>query len=217
MRSRPRASTSPTTSRPPAGPSVWTRSENVSLEANTDLTAADVIANSGTIDNVRLWEPRPALSTYSQIQEIRLYYAFNDVDIDRYIIDDKYRQVLLSARELDQTQLQEQSQTWVNKHLTYTHGYGFVMSPVNEAGGDGLPLLFVSNIPPTTSTDLKITRPEIYYGEMGNEFVVVKTTSPSSTIPRVTTNVFGPPTRAKAGSPSAARPGRWRSPSASTV
>jgi uncharacterized protein len=164
--------------------------ENVSLDANTDLTAADVIANSGTIDNVRLWEPRPALSTYSQIQEIRLYYAFNDVDIDRYVIDDKYRQVLLSARELDQSQLQEQSQTWVNKHFTYTHGYGFVMSPVNEAGGGGLPLLFVSNIPPTTSTDLKITRPEIYYGEMGNEFVVVKSSTKEFDYPKGDENVF---------------------------
>ena len=122
----------------------------VSLEASTDLTAADVKANSGTTSNVRLWEPRPALSTYSQIQEIRLYYSFVDVDVDRYIIDGQYRQVLLSARELDQTQLQAQSQTWVNKHLTYTHGYGFVLSPVNEASGDGSPVLLVSNIPPST-------------------------------------------------------------------
>ena len=163
---------------------------HVSLEASTDLTAEDVNANSATIDNVRLWEPRPALSTYSQIQEIRLYYSFNDVDVDRYIIDGKYRQVLISARELDQTQLQEQSQTWVNKHLTYTHGYGFVLSPVNEAGGDGLPLLFVSNIPPTTDTDIAITRPEIYYGELGNDFVVVRTTSPEFDYPRGDTNVY---------------------------
>ncbi len=113
----------------------------MSPTATTDLTADDVKANALTLANIRLWEPRPALVTYSQIQEIRLYYSFTDVDVDRYIIDGKYRQVLVSARELDQTQLQDQSQTWVNKHLTYTHGYGFVMSPVNEAGGDGLPLL----------------------------------------------------------------------------
>ncbi|NLV71427.1 MAG: UPF0182 family protein [Actinobacteria bacterium] len=162
----------------------------VSLEADTDLTAADILANSATIDNVRLWEPRPALSTYSQIQEIRLYYSFSDVDVDRYVIDDEYRQVLISARELDQTQLQQQSQTWVNKHLTYTHGYGFVLSPVNEAGRDGLPLLFVRNIPPTTATDIKITRPEIYYGELGNDFVVVRTTSPEFDYPKGDTNVF---------------------------
>lgn len=157
--------------------------------ASTDLTAADLEANEATLKSVRLWEPRPALSTYSQIQEIRLYYSFVDVDVDRYIIDGEYRQVLLSARELDQTQLQQQSQTWVNKHLTYTHGYGFVMSPVNEAGGDGLPLLWVKDIPPRTETDLKITRPEIYFGELGNEYVVVKTTSPEFDYPSGDTNV----------------------------
>lgn len=161
-----------------------------SLEASTDLTAEEVAANSATINNVRLWEPRPALSTYSQIQEIRLYYSFNDVDVDRYVINGRYRQVLVSARELDQDQLQEQSKTWVNKHLTYTHGYGFVMSPVNEASEDGLPLLLVSNIPPTTSTDLLITRPEIYYGELGNEYVVVKTTASEFDYPKGDTNVF---------------------------
>jgi uncharacterized membrane protein (UPF0182 family) len=147
----------------------------VSLEARTDLAAAEVAANPGTIDNIRIWEPRPAKDTYSQIQEIRLYYAFNDVDVDRYVLDGKFRQVLISARELDQTQLEEQSKTWVNLHLKYTHGYGFVLSPVNEAAAGGRPVLFVGNIPPTTETDLKITRPEIYYGESGNDFIVVNT------------------------------------------
>ena len=116
--------------------------------AADDLTAADVKANQPTLESVRLWEPRPALDTYQQIQEIRLYYSFTDVDVDRYVVDGHFRQVLISARELDQNQLQQQSQTWVNKHLTYTHGYGFVMSPVNEAGGDGLPLLWVKRHPP---------------------------------------------------------------------
>jgi uncharacterized protein len=162
---------------------------SVPLKASTELTAADVRANSATLDNIRLWEPRPALSTYSQIQEIRLYYSFKDVDVDRYTIDGRYRQVLVSARELDQSQLQKQSQTWVNKHLTYTHGYGAVVSPVNEAGGDGLPVLMVRDIPPRTETDLKITRPEIYYGEMGSDFVVVKTTSPEFDYPKGDTNV----------------------------
>jgi uncharacterized membrane protein (UPF0182 family) len=160
-----------------------------SLTAENDLTPADIQANSATLDNIRLWEPRPALSTYSQIQEIRLYYAFKDVDVDRYTIDGKYREVLLSARELDQNQLQTQSQTWVNKHLTYTHGYGFVLSPVNEAGPDGLPILLVRDIPPKTTTDLKITRPEIYYGELGNDYVIVKTTSPEFDYPKGDTNV----------------------------
>ena len=157
--------------------------------ATSDLTAAEIKANQPTLESVRLWEPRPALDTYQQIQEIRLYYSFIDVDVDRYVVDGHFRQVLISARELDQNQLQQQSQTWVNKHLTYTHGYGFVMSPVNEAGGDGLPILWVSDIPPRTDTDLKITRPEIYYGELGNDYVVVKTTSAEFDYPKGDTNV----------------------------
>jgi len=162
---------------------------NTPFAASTDLTADEVRANAATLDSVRLWEPRPALSTYSQIQEIRLYYSFQDVDVDRYVIDGEYRQVLVSARELDQSQLQKQSQTWVNKHLTYTHGYGAVVSPVNEAGGDGLPVLMVRDIPPRSDTDLQITRPEIYYGELGNDFVVVRTTSPEFDYPKGDTNV----------------------------
>ncbi len=161
---------------------------NVASGASDDLTAEDIQANAATIDNIRLWEPRPALSTYSQIQEIRLYYSFTDVDVDRYIIDGKYRQVLIGARELDQDQLQEQSKTWVNQRLTYTHGYGAVVSPVNEAGADGLPLLFLRDIPPRGDTDLTISQPEIYYGELGNEFVVVKTTSPEFDYPQGDSN-----------------------------
>ena len=157
---------------------------NVASSATDDLTADDIRANADTIGNIRLWEPRPALSTYSQIQEIRLYYSFQDVDVDRYTIDGKFREVLLSVRELDQSQLQEQSRTWVNLHLTYTHGYGFVLSPVNEAGADGLPILMVKDIPPRTETDLQITRPEIYYGELGNDYVVVGTTSPEFDYPK---------------------------------
>jgi uncharacterized membrane protein (UPF0182 family) len=162
----------------------------VSLEASTDLTAAEVIANSATTDNIRIWEPRPAKDTYSQIQEIRLYYSFNDVDVDRYVIDGKFRQVLISARELDQSQLGEQSQTWVNQHLSYTHGYGFVLSPVNEAAAGGRPVLFVGNIPPVSTIDLKSTRPEIYYGELGNDFVVVNTTTEEFDYPKGDANVY---------------------------
>ena len=103
----------------------------------------------------------------------------------------------------------------MNKHLTYTHGYGFVISPVNEAGGDGLPILWVSDIPPRTDTDLKITRPEIYYGELGNDFVVVKTTSPEFDYPKGDTNVSatysGPRRRVR----SVAGSGSWPSASAS--
>ncbi len=162
---------------------------SVADPAATDLTAADIKANQPTLESVRLWEPRPALDTYAQKQEIRLYYSFTDVDVDRYTVNGKFRQVLISARELEQTQLQADSQTWVNLHLTYTHGYGLVMSPVNEAGGDGSPILWVKDIPPRTDTDLKITRPEIYYGELGNDYVMVKTTSPEFDYPKGDTNV----------------------------
>lgn len=161
----------------------------VSLEASTDLTAEEVMANEPTIDNIRVWEPRTAKDTYAQIQEIRLYYAFNDVDVDRYTIDGKLRMVLLSARELNQNELEEQSKTWVNQHLFYTHGYGFVLSPVNEAASNGRPVLFVSNIPPETTIDLKITRPEIYFGELGNDFIVVNTDTEEFDYPKGEENV----------------------------
>ncbi len=157
--------------------------ERVPFPARAGLTADVVRANATTLKSVRLWEPRPALSTYSQIQAIRLYYSFTDVDVDRYFVDGEYRQVLLSARELDQSRLQLQSRTWVNEHLVYTHGYGLVVSPVNEAAGDGLPVLWLKDIPPRGQTALKITRPEIYYGELGNEYVVVATKTPEFDYP----------------------------------
>lgn len=157
--------------------------DRTAFPARPTLSGAQVKQNAATLRSVRLWEPRPALSTYSQIQEIRLYYSFTDVDVDRYVVDGDYRQVLIAARELDQSQLQPQSQTWVNKHLTYTHGYGVVVSPVNEAGGDGLPVLWLKDVPPRPATDLQVTRPEIYYGELGNDYVLVKTKSPEFDYP----------------------------------
>lgn len=160
------------------------------FSAEQQLSPEDIEANRATVDNIRLWDPKPLLDTYRQIQEIRLYYEFRDVDVDRYEIDGNYRQVLLSVRELDQGSLQPQAQTWVNQHLSYTHGYGVVVSPVNEVTGDGLPVLFVRDIPPRTETNLEITRPEIYYGEMSNEYVLVKTTAREFDYPRGNENVF---------------------------
>ena len=162
---------------------------STSSPAAGDLTAADIKANRSTLESVRVWEPRPALDTYQQIQSIRLYYVFNDVDVDRYTVDGSYRQVLISGRELDQTKLQPQSKTWINLHLTYTHGYGFVLSPGNEAGSDGLPVLWVKDVPPQTTTGLKITRSQIYYGELGNDYVIVKSTSPEFDYANGNTNV----------------------------
>jgi uncharacterized protein len=151
------------------------KTTTVSNPANADLTAGSIQADKATLQSVRLWEPRPALDTYRQIQAIGSYYVFQDVDVDRYTINGDYRQVLISGREFDQTKIK--SKTWQNLHLVYTHGYGFVLSPVNEAGGDGTPVLFVKNLPPQTQTDLKITRPQIYYGELGNDYIIVKSSS----------------------------------------
>ena len=164
--------------------------ELVPFDANTNLDADSIEAHPGTIENVRLWNPGPALDTYRQIQEIRSYYSFEDVDVDRYVIDDMYRQVLLAAREFDQSKLSDQAQTWVNQHLTYTHGYGVTVSPVSEATEQGLPELFVRDIPPRGETSLKVTGPEIYYGERADAFVLVKTTAKEFDYPMGDSNVF---------------------------
>lgn len=164
--------------------------ELVPFEANTNLNAGSIAANAATLDNARVWDPGPALDTYRQIQEIRSYYTFADVDVDRYVVDDMYRQVLLAPRELDQSKLSAQAQTWVNTHLTYTHGYGAVVSPVSEATEQGLPKLFVRDIPPRSETSLRITRPEIYYGELADAFVLVKTTAKEFDYPMGDANVF---------------------------
>ena len=160
------------------------------FEANTNLDADSIAANAATLDNARVWDPSPALDTYRQIQEIRTYYTFTDVDVDRYIVDDMYRQLLLAAREFDYSNLTGQAQTWVNQHLTYTHGYGVVVSPVSEATEQGLPQLFVRDIPPQSETSLSVTRPEIYYGEIPDSFVLVNTTAKEFDYPMGDENVF---------------------------
>ncbi|MFC1897238.1 UPF0182 family protein [Chloroflexota bacterium] len=133
----------------------------------------DVAENEVTISNIRLWDPRPLKDTYNQLQSFRRYYDFNDVDIDRYIIDGEYRQVMLSARELSADKLTEEARTWVNRRLQFTHGYGIALSPVNEISAEGLPVLSVKDIPPVG--DFDIERPQIYFGEKTNYYVIVKT------------------------------------------
>ena len=140
------------------------------------LTWDDLRENRGTINNVRLWDYRPLLTTFNELQAIRLYYRFYDVDIDRYTINGDYRQVMLAARELDKSRLAEQAQTWVNMHLQYTHGYGVTMSPVNEVSGEGLPRYFLGDIPPRG--DLEVDNPSIYFGELTNDYVIVNTETP---------------------------------------
>ncbi len=147
------------------------------FSAVEDLTAAEVKANQATLRNVRLWDHRPLLTTFAQIQEIRTYYKFGTVDNDRYWVNGTYRQVSLSPRELDTESLPNPS--WVNKRLTYTHGYGLCLGPVNEYSSEGLPELFVKDIPPVSATSLRITRPEIYFGGLprdpAQDYCLVKT------------------------------------------
>ncbi len=142
--------------------------------ATPTLSAAQVAANHATIDNVRLWETEPLKRTNRQLQEIRTYYDFVDVDNDRYVLDGELRQVALSTRELNSGSLP--ARIWINEHLTYTHGYGVCIAPVNHISPEGLPEYFVKDIPPVASVpELEITRPEIYYGELAARYSFVST------------------------------------------
>ena len=145
------------------------------FEAETGLTLSDIQARPDTLDNIRIWDDRPLLQTFAQIQEIRLYYDFNDVDIDRYVLDGQIRQVMLSARELNYDNVPAQARGWVNEHFQYTHGYGLTVSPVNIVTPEGLPELYLKDLPPVGHPDLEITRPEIYFGELTDRYVFVRT------------------------------------------
>jgi uncharacterized membrane protein (UPF0182 family) len=137
------------------------------------LSAEGVLKNRRTLVNVRLWDPRITVDAYEQLQAIRPYYEFADVDVDRYVVDGTRRQVILAAREMDTSQLPEQAQTWVNQHLVYTHGFGIVMSPVNESDNRGLPKFIIGDVPPRTDTDLVTEQGRIYFGEITNDYVIV--------------------------------------------
>jgi hypothetical protein len=151
--------------------------------AALDLTYQDIEENRDTIDNIRLWDWRPLLQTYGQLQEIRLYYNFDDVDVDRYRVGGRLRQVMLSAREISSEQLPEQARTWINLHLKYTHGYGVVASPSTEFTSEGLPLLWVRDLPPQSVPGLELSRPEIYYGEQTHSYAIVNTSEPEFDYP----------------------------------
>lgn len=146
--------------------------EALPYEIGNPLTAEDILENTEFFKNIRLWDYRPLQSTYTELQELRPYYQFGQVDIDRYEIDGETRQIMLGTRELEKSQLPNQS--WVNRNLEFTHGYGIVMNPVDEFTEDGQPVFFVKDLPPQTEIDvLKVTRPEIYYGELSNDPVFV--------------------------------------------
>jgi uncharacterized protein len=148
--------------------------EEQEFPVEEDLTRQDLAKNDLTIKNVRLWDHRPLLATYRQLQQIRTYYDFVGVDNDRYVIDGKYRQVMLSPRELSYRNLPGGA-NWINEHLTYTHGYGLALGPVNRISKEGLPEFMIQDIPPVSTVNIRVSRPEIYYGELTNNYVFVKT------------------------------------------
>ena len=154
------------------------------------LTRASLSHEDATIKNIRLWDPRPLLATYSQLQEIRLYYDFRDIEVDRYRINNDYTQVMLSARELNPSRLP--SRTWVNEHLKFTHGSGIAMNPVNAKDAEGLPIFYIKDIPAVSSVGLQVTQPGIYFGEESepDNYAVVKTNAPEFDYPRGADNVF---------------------------
>ena len=144
--------------------------------AETTVDATDPANNQLTSQNIRLWDVKALQDTLRQIQEIRTYYDFPDIDIDRYQIDGSMREVMLAARELNVDKLPESSRNWINEKLIYTHGYGITMNPVNGFTAEGRPALMLSNMPvQSTTSGLSVTRPEIYFGEMTNTDVYVKT------------------------------------------
>jgi uncharacterized membrane protein (UPF0182 family) len=152
------------------------------------LNQSDIAENSEVLSNIRLWDYRPLQATYTQLQALRPYYVFGEVDIDRYNIDGEIQQVMLATRELDKTKLP--SLSWVNEKLEFTHGYGIVMNPVNRFTTDGQPEFFIKNLPPESSVDLNVTQPEIYYGELDNDEVFVGSDRDEFSYPSGNENVY---------------------------
>jgi len=158
--------------------------------AEHKLTFKTLDANKATIDNIRLWDWLPLSDTYAQLQEIRTYYKFHDLDVDRYWLDGSYQSVMLSARELRSSLLPPNAQTWVNRHVLFTHGNGAVMSPVTRKSTEGLPLLYLRDIPPVADGGPKIDEPRMYYGEESDNYVIVKGSTPEFDYPKGKDNVY---------------------------
>ena len=165
------------------------RIEQHPFPADSGVEAVDAAHNQDTLQNIRLWDWRALQDTLRQIQEIRTYYDFPDIDIDRYTVNGSVRQMMLAARELNVEKLPESSRNWINEKLIYTHGYGVTMNPVNGFTPEGLPTLILSNMPvQSTIPSLKVTRPEIYFGELTNTDVYVKTRQKEFNYPQGETN-----------------------------
>ncbi|MBL7160529.1 MAG: UPF0182 family protein [Candidatus Aenigmarchaeota archaeon] len=158
------------------------------FDVSYNLSYDDIINNADTINNIRLWDFRPLIQTYNQLQLFRTYYDFNDVDIDRYIVGNETKQVMVSAREIDTGELPKQARTWVNRHLVYTHGYGIVMNPVDDVTEEGLPEFIIKDIPPQSLMPLE--RNEIYFGESDLDFAIIKTTTEELDYPKGNENAY---------------------------
>src|SRR6201984_3694947 len=158
--------------------------------AEQTLTFDTLEANKATIDNIRLWDWQPLYDTYAQLQEIRTYYKFHDLDVDRYWLDGSYRSVMLSGRELQPSLLPSNAQTWVNRHVLFTHGNGAVMSPVTRKSAEGLPYFYLRDIPPVADGGPKIGEPRVYYGEESDTYVIVKASIPEFDYPKGKDNVY---------------------------
>ncbi len=158
--------------------------------AEQKLTFKTLEANKATIENIRLWDWLPLSDTYAQLQEIRTYYKFHDVDVDRYWLDGSYQSVMLSARELRPSLLPPNAQTWVNRHLLFTHGNGAVMSPVTRKSTEGLPLFYLRDIPPVADGGPKIREPRVYFGEESDSYVIVRASTPEFDYPKGKDNVY---------------------------
>lgn len=162
--------------------------ESQDLSGEVKLTMADITANAATVNNVRLWERDLLNQTFGQLQEIRTYYDFVSVDDDRYVIDGKYRQVHIAARELNVQSLP--TRTFINERLTFTHGMGVTMAPVNQVTSEGLPVLFIKDLPPVSTISVNLERPQIYYGELTNSYVFVGTGQPEFDYPAGDKNIY---------------------------
>jgi uncharacterized membrane protein (UPF0182 family) len=158
--------------------------------AEQNLTFKALEANKATVENIRLWDWQPLLDTYAQLQEIRTYYKLHELDVDRYWLGGAYQSVMLSARELKSSLLPPNAQTWVNLHILFTHGNGAVMSPVTQKSGEGLPLLYLRDIPPVADGGPEIREPRIYYGQEKSDYVIVKGTTPEFDYPKGKDNVY---------------------------
>src|SRR5947207_97185 len=158
--------------------------------AEQKLSLDTLKANQATIENIRLWDWLPLSDTYAQLQEIRTYYKFHDLDVDRYWLDGSYQSVMISARELRPSLLPPNAHTWVNRHVLFTHGNGAVMSPVTRKSIEGLPFFYLRDIPPVADGGPKIGEPRIYYSEESDSYVIVKGSTPEFDYPKGKDNVY---------------------------